>query len=949
MLRSAIVLVGLLMITALTATSADLYKVTVSSQTQAELLNSVPAEGILTVPDGYLVLMENETKDQLMQAGLQLELLVANVSRSDLALDISHNLSNADKYPVVYAESRTRVLRVDLTTVDITGGPPGLAPLMGPLSDFRYADPSDDVPLSIAATEDLNTLIGLVSQDSLVSYLERLQAFTTRYVGTDSNLAAREWLFAKFQEFGYDSVYVDSFSQNVLNRFGYPDSLFDCGNVVAVKPGSLYPEHQIVVGAHFDAVPNCPGADDNGTGTVGVLEIARVLKNIDTKLTMVFVPFDSEEWGLWGAWHYATGAAGRGDSIVLMINMDMLGDIKNTDQAYVCGALSYGHLWETFADSLAGIGLTAHVLSSNSWDDLPFYESGYKAIVAIEYEFSDHYHQNSDSTTYVSYDYLKRMIQTCLATAYVAGDTYVPSPQLLIDFPDGAPDWFFPAAPYTLPVTIEEYAGATLVGGSAVLNYSINGAEYVSSPLVDVGGDTWQAVVPATTCDSRMAYYVSAQENGGTVFTQPSPEDPAIAGFSTHTTVIFEDDFQSYLGWSLMGDAAAGIWERREPQGGGWYSDPPGDYDGSGLCYVTGNDIEDNVAGTTILRSPPFDLSQGNALVEFAFWSCRRVASDGLSVYASGDNGTSWSLVKAAASHPTNRRGWYTDNFMIGDYVAIGPEMRVRFDAADLGSDNNVEAAIDAVSVTLYWTEPAPAITTETLPPCSEGTPVSLMLVGTGGYGAITFDDKNDDLFATGLTLATDGTLSGTSIAAGDIVFTSMVTDEIARTDEKLLTLTVNPSPVVVTEALPEATSGESYSTQLETSGGTGDIAWTDRDNDLSGTGLSLSSTGLLSGIPTDTGMVTFTAQVTDEFGATGDKPLTLHVEIEFICGDIDFDGQDLNISDLTFFVEYMFASGPPPPFMRAVDVNSSGEIDVSDLTFMVDYLFAGGPAPNCQ
>ena len=140
MLRRVIVLVGLLLITAISANAADLYKVTISSQAQADLLNSAGVEGVLTVPDGYLVLMGTETGDQLIQAGLQVELLATDVRRSDLALDISHNLKNADKYPVVYAQGRTRVLRIDLATIDLSAGPPRLAPLRGPLSGFTYRD-----------------------------------------------------------------------------------------------------------------------------------------------------------------------------------------------------------------------------------------------------------------------------------------------------------------------------------------------------------------------------------------------------------------------------------------------------------------------------------------------------------------------------------------------------------------------------------------------------------------------------------------------------------------------------------------------------------------------------------------------------------------------------------------------------------------------------------------
>ena len=69
---------------------------------------------------------------------------------------------------------------------------------------------------------------------------------------------------------------------------------------------------------------------------------------------------------------------------------------------------------------------------------------------------------------------------------------------------------------------------------------------------------------------------------------------------------------------------------------------------------------------------------------------------------------------------------------------------------------------------------------------------------------------------------------------------------------------------------------------------------------------------------------------------------------IDYICGDMDGDDAMPNISDLTYFVEYLFGGGSALPNLVASDVDESGEIDVSDLTYMVNYLFGGGPGPTC-
>jgi len=100
--------------------------------------------------------------------------------------------------------------------------------------------------------------------------------------------------------------------------------------VVAVKVGSKYPARQIVVGGHYDGVAISPAADDNGSGTAGTLELARILKTVETDMTFIFIAFDGEEEGLYGSNHYSNMAAARGDDIVYMFNMDMIGFINTT-------------------------------------------------------------------------------------------------------------------------------------------------------------------------------------------------------------------------------------------------------------------------------------------------------------------------------------------------------------------------------------------------------------------------------------------------------------------------------------------------------------------------------------------------------------------------------------------------------------------------------------------
>ncbi|MEW5923379.1 MAG: dockerin type I domain-containing protein [Candidatus Zixiibacteriota bacterium] len=67
----------------------------------------------------------------------------------------------------------------------------------------------------------------------------------------------------------------------------------------------------------------------------------------------------------------------------------------------------------------------------------------------------------------------------------------------------------------------------------------------------------------------------------------------------------------------------------------------------------------------------------------------------------------------------------------------------------------------------------------------------------------------------------------------------------------------------------------------------------------------------------------------------------------ELVCGDVNFNGS-VNILDVTYLVNYLYKSGPPPPYMQLADVNSSCSLNILDVTSLINYLYKGGAAPVC-
>lgn len=241
------------------------------------------------------------------------------------------------------------------------------------------------------------------------------------------------------------------------------------------------------------------------------------------------------------------------------------------------------------------------------------------------------------------------------------------------------------------------------------------------------------------------------------------------------------------------------------------------------------------------------------------------------------------------------------------------------------------------------------SITTTTLPEWTQDVAYSSQCQATGGTGPRLFSDKNNDLVGTGLTLASDGTVSGTPIAAGSILFVAAVSDQVGAYAEGTVTLTINAPVVITSGSLADGTETVPYSQQLTHSGGTGSVSYSDKNNDLAGSGLSLASDGLLSGTPLDTGIISLTVRAQDAVGSFEEKPFTLTVGPDYICGDVNNDAMGPDVADLTYLVAYMFTGGPPPPIAEAADVDTSGELNVADITYLVAYFFSGGPPLVCQ
>jgi len=258
---------------------------------------------------------------------------------------------------------------------------------------------------------------GVVDNCTLSSVTTNLNEFVghgVKSVGSPEIDNAKNWLKAKYLSYGYTDIVEDTFVTGGNSTT----------NIVVTKVGLVYPNTFVIVDGHYDTI-NGVGANDNGSGTALILEIAKQLVNVPTEYSIKFINFSAEETGLNGSQHYVNNVVNATNpklDIRLVLNIDQVGGRSGmTNDTIVCerdtsNPPENNAQSNTMTNELATcIGLYSSLSTEISYayssDYIPFENNGEIITGLYEKNVSPHSHSSTDIIANMDVNYLFEIIK----------------------------------------------------------------------------------------------------------------------------------------------------------------------------------------------------------------------------------------------------------------------------------------------------------------------------------------------------------------------------------------------------------------------------------------------------------------------------------------------------------------------------------------------------------
>jgi Zn-dependent M28 family amino/carboxypeptidase len=282
----------------------------------------------------------------------------------------------------------------------------------------------------VESSAKIQKLLATIAESQLREWVQRISVPRHFGMEPEQNRATADWLASLFDSMGFRTERQGDFS-----------------NIVAVPNTSF--EEAILVGAHYDSVPMCPGADDNGSAVAAILGCAAACSLWQPVLPIVFVAFNCEEDGLRGSRDFVESYLPSANFEVRCAHiLEMVGyasaepgsqrvpiglPIKISDIGDFLGLLANGTSTKAmnFILSRVGayvpglpvtglnvkLGLEKYFPVLSRSDHAPFWARKIPAVMWTDTsEFRNHhYHRHTDTPDTLNYQFLRRVTQLLTA------------------------------------------------------------------------------------------------------------------------------------------------------------------------------------------------------------------------------------------------------------------------------------------------------------------------------------------------------------------------------------------------------------------------------------------------------------------------------------------------------------------------------------------------------